>query len=762
MGRVIGDMPIKRKLLMVTMVTTAAALLVSGLGFVVADSVLFRGYLRRDFSALARIIVDNSTAALAFDDPDAAAETLGALRARPHVIVACIFRENGALLARYTRAGSTDACPSPSVSEKMEFTDKHLLVSRAVVLNNRRLGTLVLLSDLDELFARRKLYAEMVLAVLLIATLVALLLSSLLQGVIATPISKLAQTATAISEKRDYSIRAPKLSGDELGVLVDGFNSMLAGIQSRDNDLTQALFAREHALTEVQTAREFLETTLASIGDAVISTDIEGRVILANRAARSILRWPDAELIGRPLDDVFRIVNEFTRETVESPVAKVLREGGVVGLANHTVLIAKDGSETPIADSGAPIRDESGNIHGTVLVFRDVSARRRADETGRLLASIVESSDDAIIGHDLNGTITSWNLGAQRIFGYTAEEMIGRQTSVLTALGHVDEMPEVFERIGRGERVDQYHALRRTQSGAVIYVSITVSPLHDALGRIVGASKIARDISSQVRATEQLAQLNAELRKSNERLTRSNEDLERFAFIASHDFQEPLRMVTIYSQLLVKSFQNITDERLGTYVENIVGGTTRMRELLADLLAYAEVGVRPEEPIVEAVDLDTMLTKVKQNLKASIDDTGATITADALPVLKVHEGYVIPLFQNLIANAIKYRSEQPPRIHISIEETDGLLRFTVADNGIGIDPEYHQKIFVAFKRLHGKQIPGTGIGLAICQRVVERYGGRIWVESAAGHGATFIFTLSAGLKGRKEDVDDRWRIQAQG
>jgi PAS domain S-box-containing protein len=666
------------------------------------------------------------------------------------------------VLARYARAGSTDVCPSPSVSESLEFTHKNLLVSRAVVLNNRRLGTLVLLSDLDELFARRKLYAEMVLVVLLLATIVALLLSSLLQGVIATPISKLAETATAISKRRDYSIRAPKLSGDEFGVLVDGFNSMLSGIQSRDNDLTQALVAREQALTEVQTAREFLETTLASIGDAVISTDIEGRVVLANRAAKSILRWPDDELIGRPLDEVFRIVNEFTRETVESPVAKVLREGGVVGLANHTVLIAKDGSETPIADSGAPIRDESGNIHGTVLVFRDVSAWRRADETSRLLASIVESSDDAIIGHDLNGTITSWNLGAQRIFGYTAEEMIGRQTSALTAPGHVDEIREVFDRIGRGERVDQFHALRRTKSGAVIDVSITVSPVHDALGRIVGASKIARDITSQVRATEQLAQLNAELRKSNERLTRSNEDLERFAFIASHDFQEPLRMVTIYSQLLVKSFQSVTDERLGSYVENIVGGTTRMRELLADLLAYAEVGVRPEEAIVEAVDLNTVLTKVKQNLKASIDDTGAVIAADPLPVLKVHEGYVIPLFQNLIANAIKYRSEQPPRIHISTQETDGLLRFAVADNGMGIDPEYHQKIFVAFKRLHGKQIPGTGIGLAICQRVVERYGGRIWVESEAGHGATFIFTLSAGLKGRKEDVDDNWRTQAQG
>ncbi len=759
----IRDMPIKRKLLLVTMLTTATALAVSGLGIIITDSVLFRGYLQRDLSALARIIADNSTASITFDDPKSATETLAALKARPHVAAACIVRENGTLLARYIRPGEPDRCPTPGAREGTEVTDNGLIVSRPVILQNRRIGTLVLAYDLGELADRRLLYGGLVLVVLLIASLTAFLLSSGLRAIIATPISKLAGTVTAVSASRDYSIRAPKISSDELGVLVDGFNEMLDGIQSREKDLRQALSAREQALRIAQNAREFLATTLASIGDAVISTDVNGRIVQANRAARALLRWPESDIIGKPLDEVFHIVNEFTREPVESPVAKVLREGGVVGLANHTILIAKDGSEIPIDDSGAPIRDEHGNVHGTVLVFRDVTVPRRADATSRLLAAIVESSEDAIVGHDLDGTIRSWNQGAERIFGYPAKEMIGRPTSFLTAPGQEDEMPQVLARIARGDRVEQFHALRLTGKGAVIDVSITVSPVYDALGRIIGAAKIARDITNQVRATERLAQLNDDLRKSNERLTRSNEDLERFAFIASHDFQEPLRMVAIYSELLLKALPADRDDRLATYVENIEGGTSRMRELLADLLAYAEVGVRPDEELpIPPIDLNAVIEKVRQNLKASIDDSSAVITSDPLPSLKVSEGYIIPLFQNLIGNSIKYRSELPLRIHISVEDAGGNLRFTVTDNGIGIEPEYHQKIFVAFKRLHGRQIPGTGIGLAICQRVVERYGGRIWVESQAGQGSRFIFTLSGQLKSTEEPPAGMRKSQAQG
>ena len=210
-------------------------------------------------------------------------------------------------------------------------------------------------------------------------------------------------------------------------------------------------------------------------------------------------------------------------------------------------------------------------------------------------------------------------------------------------------------------------------------------------------------------------------------------------------------MITAYSQLLIKSYPGEFGSEASTFVANIVDGTTRMRDLLSDLLAYTEIRSRDEEPL-EVVDLNVVIENVRQNLKASIDESGAVVTSDRLPLLRVHRAHFQPLFQNLIGNAIKYRSAQPPRIHISVREVDGELRFTVSDNGIGIDPEYHKQIFEVFRRLHGRKIPGTGVGLAICQRVVERYGGRIWVESQAGQGAAFLFTLpNVAVRSAEED-----------
>ncbi len=658
---------------------------------------------------------------------------------RTHIVSACIYRANGTVLANYARPGSGSECPAPGVqnvtSNEIRFTRVSLTATRPIILEKRQIGTLVLVYDLGEIGERRRLYAPIVLGILLASSLIAFLLSSKLRAIIATPISRLANATASVSQTRDYSVRAQKLSGDELGVLVDSFNEMLAGIQSRDNELRGALMSREDALKEAQAARDSLETTLASIGDAVISTDIEGRISFANRVALALLRCPEDDIKGKNLDEVFTIINEFSRARVESPVAMVLREGAIVAMANHTILVAKDGTEIPIDDSGAPIRREGGAIQGTVLVFRDVTARRRADATGRLLASIVESSGDAIVAKDLHGIVTSWNRGAERIFGYTRDEMIGRPISIIAAPDRLEEMPLILERIRNGERIDDFETIRRTKAGKLIHVSLAVSPLYDALGRVIGASKIARDITGRVQATERLAQLNTELR-------RSNEDLERFAFVASHDLQEPLGMITVYSQLLVKTYAAALDDKAATFVDNIVGGTQRMRELLADLLAYTEVGAPSAVP-VEAVDLNAVIEIIRQNLRVSIADNNAIITADHLPTLNAYRAHFVPLFQNLIANAIKYRGSAAAPDSVSVGGEDGHLRFAVADNGMGIEQEYYEKIFVAFKRLHGKTIPGTGIGLAICQRVVERYGGRIWVESEPGAGSTFIFTLPA-------------------
>ena len=352
------------------------------------------------------------------------------------------------------------------------------------------------------------------------------------------------------------------------------------------------------------------------------------------------------------------------------------------------------------------------------------------------LAAIVESSDDAIISKDLDGTIRSWNRGAERIFGYTAEEAVGQHVSLLAPPDRVDEIPKILQRIARGERVDHYRTKRKTKDGRILSISLTVSPIHDASGKIVGASKIARDVSEQERYEEALREANTSLRQAYA-------DLEQFAYSASHDLQEPLRMIGTYGELLQKRFGDTLGPNGDQYLGYIVQGALRMDQLLRDLRAFAQASTIAQDTIPDA-DAKEALYRALTSLASAITGSGASITQDALPWVRIHDFQLQQVFQNLIGNAIRYRSQQPPQIHIGAERDGDVWRFYVRDNGIGIDPQYKDQIFGIFKRLHGAaDYPGTGMGLAICKRIVERAGGSIWVESGLGRGSTFFFTVPA-------------------
>lgn len=252
---------------------------------------------------------------------------------------------------------------------------------------------------------------------------------------------------------------------------------------------------------------ELLRVTLGSIGDAMITTDTAGRVTHLNAVAESLTGWSHREALGRPLDEVFRIVNEQDRAPCESPATRALREGTVVAVANHAILVRKDGVELPIDDSAAVIADERGGVSGCVLIFRDMSERRRSEKTeaerlrdARLLASIVESSDDAIIRKTLDGVIQSWNAGAERIFGYTVDQAVGRHISLIIPPDRIAEEDQIIARLKAGQRVDHFETERMRSDGARIFVSLTISPIRDEAGNIIGASKIARDITRQRQA----------------------------------------------------------------------------------------------------------------------------------------------------------------------------------------------------------------------------------------------------------------------
>jgi PAS domain S-box-containing protein len=350
-----------------------------------------------------------------------------------------------------------------------------------------------------------------------------------------------------------------------------------------------------------------------------------------------------------------------------------------------------------------------------------------------LLASIVESSHDAIVSKDLNGVITSWNKAAERIFGYTAEEAVGQSIVMLAPIGRSDEMPAIIDLIKQGKRVDHYETVRRTKAGELLNVSLTVSPIRDAHGRIVGASKIARDITDRKRANDMLV-AQAEL------LARSNADLEQFAYVTAHDLQEPLRGLSAMSELLQRRYGGQLDAGANELIGHVVASADRMRDLIGDLLKYSKTrdvsGIQ-----LTRVSLRAAVEWAVNNLKHAIDECSAVLEIAELPEVRGDMVNLVQLYQNLIGNAIKYRSSCRPRIKVSAAAEDGRWVFSVSDNGIGIAPAYHETIFGVFKRLHGSQYRGTGIGLALCRRIVERHGGAVWVESMPGKGATFKFTL---------------------
>jgi PAS domain S-box-containing protein len=373
-------------------------------------------------------------------------------------------------------------------------------------------------------------------------------------------------------------------------------------------------------------------------------------------------------------------------------------------------------------------------------------------QSSRRLAAIVDSSGDAILSKTLDGVVTSWNTAAQRMFGYTEQEMIGAPMLKLFPPDRMDEEYGILARIRAGERIEHFETVRVRKDGTLLQVSATISPIKDAAGRIIGASKIVRDITQQKQAEESLNRLNQslqrqslEIEEANRELKRSNDDLAQFASVVSHDLREPLRMVSSFVQLLEQRLKGRLDAETTEMIGFTISGARKMKKLIDDLLDYCKVG-STQIKLLET-DSAQILKEVLLNLRVAIAEAGAHVTHDPLPVLAADPVQLTQLFQNLIANAIKFRGPSPPCIHISAQSRGQSWEFAVSDNGIGIDKKHSERIFMIFQRLHRtEQYAGTGIGLAVCKKIVERHGGRIWLESESGSGSTFRFTIASGLR----------------
>ncbi|HLK62228.1 MAG TPA: PAS domain S-box protein [Bryobacteraceae bacterium] len=744
------DLPIKQKMLAILLVTTGTALLLSGIAIIISDSLLFRARMRRDLSSLASIIGDNSTAALDFDDPRVATETLAALKALPHMVAGCIYRADQALFAEYLRPGAGANCPARGGDEEVRFTGNSLTASHPIVLNGRRIGTLLLTADLGEVTERTRIYGAIVLVILFSSSVVAFLLSSGLRDVIVTPISRLAHAAGSISQSGDYSIRVEKDSRDELGVLVDSFNEMVARIQARD--------------LEVQNARNSLQTTLKSIGDAVISTDTRGRIVFVNPVAQSLMRRPEQELVGKQIGEVFRIVNEFTRNPVENPIDKVLREGTIVGLANHTVLIAADGTEIPIDDSAAPIKNDSETV-GVVLVFRDISERRRAQQDSAYLAAIVESSEDAIVGKSPDGVIQTWNAGAERLYGYPAEEVIGIPMRDLLPPDRRHEESDILERIRSGDSVLHFETVRTRKDGTSIDVALSISPIRDKTGQIVGVSHVAHDISEQKRNAEQLRQ------------TQKLESLGILAGGIAHDFNNLLTGILGNASLALEDLGSSSPAKPS--IEAVIEASERAAQLARQMLAYSGKGHFVLEQINLSARVRDTLPLIRSSippvveLRLNLDENVPLIEADAAQIQQ--------LMMNIIINGAEAIPEGVPGTvtittrrqqvdtHLNIQGSGGTgdlepgpyVLFEVGDTGAGMDEETRARIFDPF---FTTKFTGRGLGLAAVLGIVRGHRGSIQVLSAPGTGTVFRVLLPAavGVEELPPQVQARQRADLRG
>ena len=480
---------------------------------------------------------------------------------------------------------------------------------------------------------------------------------------------------------------------------------------------------------------------LEAAPDAMVVVNQAGEIVLLNLQAEKQFGYRRDELVGQKVKNIIpegfaeRLVADDLR-SAEDALAQQIGTG--IELTGRR----KDGAEFPIEIMLSPLESADGIL--VTAAIRDISVRKAAEQRLAHMEAryrgLLEAAPDAIVVVNNAGEIVLLNLQAEKQFGYRRDELVGQKVTNIIPEGFAERLvaddlrsaeDALAQQIGTGIELSA-----RRKDGTEFPIEIMLSPLESAEGILVTAA--IRDISVRKAAERHLLQ-------TVEELNRSNEELGQFAYIASHDLQEPLRMVASYTQLLSRRYQGRLDTDADEFIAFAVDGASRMQRLIDDLLAYSRVGTKGQDP--QPTSSEDALQQALLNLRGAIEESGALVTHDPLPTALADETQLIQLFQNLVGNAIKYQKPGVPKVHIAARNSAKKWIFSVSDNGLGIDPQYFDKIFGVFQRLHGRdEFAGTGIGLAICKKIVERHGGTISVESEPGKGSTFRFALASDGK----------------
>jgi PAS domain S-box-containing protein len=465
-----------------------------------------------------------------------------------------------------------------------------------------------------------------------------------------------------------------------------------------------------------------------STPDAIVLYDLDGRVTYLNQAHTETFGWTLDEVFGRPLP----CVPEWDREETDRLIRSIVDEGVPCRLY-ETKRATKRGALLDVSLSASRYHDHEGRPAGVLVVLRNISESKLARAALLKMSKVFMESIDPIMIRNLEGEVVDINAAAEGMYGWTREELMGKSFKTIVPEFRHARADELQERCLRGEEVRNIEALRCTKSGEVIPVLLSLSLLTDDYGQPLGIAAITKDLTD-LKRTEDM------LRRRTEALENSNRDLEQFAYIAAHDLREPLIGVAAYLKILQRRHSQKLDHEAQKFVDLALESTTRMDALIQSLLAYSRLG--SESPSFERVNANDVVSQAISNLESLIHESRAQLTVDPLPSVVANESQLVQLFQNLISNAVKFAADEPLRIRIGVQPSEDGHCFFVQDNGIGIEAPDFDRVFMIFQRVGGdRERPGTGIGLANCKKIVERHGGRIWVESTPGVGSTFFFTV---------------------
>ena len=567
----------------------------------------------------------------------------------------------------------------------------------------------------------------------------------------------------------DYALEIQNRDGRIIPVLYNATvfrdeSGNISGVFAAARDITE----RKKAEEAIRLANAYNRSLIEASLDPLVTISPDGTISDVNEATVSVTGVSRDELIGT---DFSRYFTEPDR--AKAGYEKVFRDGSVIDY--ELEIRNRDGRVIPVLYNATVFRDEKGTIAGVFAAARDITERKKAEEAIKLAnaynRSLIEASLDPLVTINPNGTISDVNEATVKVTGVSRDELIG------TDFSHYFTEPlkakAGYEKVFRDGSVTDYELQIRNRDGSIIPVLYNATVYRDQAGKITGVFAAARDITERKRAEDALitaynelddrvkertieleeANFNLEkeiaerkatadeLNKKSEELARSNLELQQFAYIASHDLQEPLRAISGFTELLEKRYKGKIDEKADMYINFIVDGTKQMHQIIQDLLEYSRVQTKAHE--FNVIAADDSLDQALQNLQMTIREKKAVITRDPLPEISADGVQITQLFQNLVGNALKFQKpDTVPEIHISARPDEDWWIFSVTDNGIGIESRFADRIFKIFQRLHAKgEYEGTGIGLAICKRIVERHGGQISVQSEPGRGSTFSFTI---------------------